>query len=725
MYRFINEILGKGGAFNRESSTYQVRIQQIDMAKSVSIAINKRKHALIEAGTGTGKTFAYLVPAIKYAVDNDKRVIISTKTKNLQSQILTKDIPFLERIIPFDFKTEKIIGIGNFICFHRLLKYLNTNDYDDIALLRRVVAFYCRDKIKFKKFFELASSKKSLIEDDDEKEDRNEKRLKAVMEEDDDLCDMPDCNGVREDIEEEIDRKLWGEICAESDGCHRKRCTFYGDCYYFKAKERQKVANILVVNHALFFSDLAVRKATKFTLENAVIPKFDVVIFDEAHNIEDVAANFMGIRMSSFRLKHFIGSLAMNTTKNNALKKVVGDEMFLRKIPKLIEGLQIESTNFFHQLKLKYKHERVSRVKKSGFIDAYGLLDALRDVSICLKKIVDAIESGAGKRKQSGEETDIDGAERRDLVTFLDRTVTLINDLDTVVNLKNSDWAYWVEASETNAAIHGAPVDIAKELSGNLFGRVDTCILTSATLAVNGQFDFIGGRLGIIANNAEQLVVGTPFNYLEQAILCVPEDSMEPTVHNGDAFAVRVADQLKRIVKITEGRAFVLFTSYKLMDDTYNLVGDVFNDWGYPVFKQSINYSRDKLLADFMDEDNSILFGAESFWQGIDVPGDKLSCVIIPKLPFSNPSDPLIAARMDFIKRRGLNAFVAYSLPDATLRLKQGTGRLIRRETDRGAVVVLDRRMLTKGYAGVILRSLPNYYRTKNIDDIGVILNSA
>jgi ATP-dependent DNA helicase DinG len=727
MSRFINEILGEGGAFSKASSTYQHRVQQVDMAKAVESAIDKRKHALIEAGTGTGKTFAYLVPAIQYAVESGKKVVVSTKTKNLQSQLLNKDIPFLEEIIPFKFRVEKIIGIGNFICYHRLLKHLKLNDFEDIGLLRRIVSFYCEDKIRFKDFFNLADCKKSLIDEENEDEvDKNEKRIKAVLNENDDGEESRavSCNGVRDEIEDEIDIKLWGSICAESDSCHRKKCGFYNECYYFKAKERQKIADIFIVNHALFFSDLAVRKATKFRLENAVIPKFDAVIFDEAHNIEDTAANFMGIKVSSFRLKHFLGSLAINTSKNEALKRAVGNKAFMKTIPKIIEKLQIESTSFFNELKGKYKAERAVRVKKPGFIDASGLVSALKDVASCLKGITGAIGRRVSTRDNEGADTTTEAGEMRDLETFLDRTTTLINDVETVVGLKNSDWAYWIEATDAKAVINASPVDIARELSGSLFGRMDTCVLTSATLAVNEQFDFIGGRLGLAINNAVQLIVGTPFNYLEQAVLCVPEDSMEPTIHNGDAFAQRVADQLKKIMKITKGRTFVLFTSYKLMDDTYNLVESIFDDWGYPIFKQSLNYSRDKLLEDFLNEENSILFGAESFWQGIDVPGDKLSCVVIPKLPFGNPGAPLVAARLDFIKRRGFNGFMAYTLPDATLRLKQGTGRLIRRETDRGAVVVLDRRMLTKPYAGVILRSLPNYYRTQNIDDIGIILNS-
>src|SRR4030042_5253404 len=267
-------MLGESGAFNRESATYQPRQQQIDMAVAVDDSIQKRKHALIEAGTGTGKTFAYLVPAIKYAVDNNKKIVISTKTKNLQTQILTKDIPFLERIIPFKFKTEKIIGLGNFICFHRLLKYLKTDDIEDIGLLRRIVEFYCRDKIKFKEFFGISKSKKSLTDDtnEDDEKDKNIKRITTILDESDDEKENEEdstdfkFDGIKEDIDEEIDRKLWGEICAESDSCHRKRCVFYGDCYYFKAKEKQKLADILVVNHALFFSDLAVRKVAKFAL---------------------------------------------------------------------------------------------------------------------------------------------------------------------------------------------------------------------------------------------------------------------------------------------------------------------------------------------------------------------------------------------------------------------------------------------------------------------------
>jgi ATP-dependent DNA helicase DinG len=730
MSKHIDSILGVDGSFSKESSTYQPRTQQIDMANSVELALNSGKHAIIEAGTGTGKTFAYLVPTINHSITNHVKIVISTKTKNLQSQILTKDIPFLERILESKFKTEKIVGIGNYICFHRLMKYLNSDNIEDIKELRKIVSFYCVDQIRFSKIHELSKVKRNLVDYDKEEENPNVRRLNSIMNESEEVDDYENTEleagaGTKEEYSEPIDPKLWTNICAESDSCHRKSCNFFDDCFYFKAKERQKDANVLVVNHALFFADLAVRKASGFCMENAVIPKYDVVVFDEAHDIENVAANFMGIQVSNYKIKHFIGTLVSNINNNKTLRSIVGIDS-ISSMAKIVEEITVETVSFFNEIREKFARNEISkvcRVEKPFFADCGGLIACLKKVESSLLSIIRSlgceiedgkIEIGSAKGNE----------EVKDLKVFIERTSALINDLDKLVSMSDKDWAYWVDISEKKIAICGSPVDVARELRDNLFSRIRTCILTSATIAVNNSFEFIADRIGIEnLNDSVQLIVGSPFNYERQAMICIPGDSIEPTVYNNDLFAEKVSEQIKEIVKISSGRAFVLFTSYKLMNDVYSTISEELEDWGYPVFRQSSNCSREKLLEKFMENDNSILFGAESFWQGVDVPGEKLSCVIIPKIPFANPSEPLVAARMDLIKKRGLNPFITYSLPDSILRLKQGTGRLIRRETDKGIVVILDKRILTKGYGHKIIKSLPNYYQTKNIEDLKLVFN--
>ncbi|MCK9440277.1 MAG: DEAD/DEAH box helicase [Methanothrix sp.] len=720
MSEYINSILGINGAFNKESPNYQPRQQQIDMANSVELALNSRKHAVIEAGTGTGKTFAYLVPAINYSIKNNVNVVVSTKTKNLQSQILNKDIPFLKKILPFNFNTEKVVGIGNYICFHRLLKYLNSDNIDNIKTLRKIVSFYCNDDSKFYKINELAKQKRSLL-DEEENIDNNLKRIEAILSIDEELeenndSDIESGEGTREEFYEEIENKLWSVICAESDSCHRKSCEFFENCFYFKAKERQKTANLLVVNHALFFADLAVRKSVGFSIDNAVIPNHNVVIFDEAHDIENVASNFMGIQVSNYRIKHFVGTLVSNINNNKTLRKIVGNTK-ISEMSNIVEEITAETVSFFNDIREKYtKKENSSfttRVKEPYFVKHYGLLGVLEKVKTTIMDIINSITI----------ETDAN-SEIKDLKVFVERTTLLIGNLNKLMSMSGKDWAYWLDISDKKVAICGSPVDVAKELRGSLFGRIDSCVLTSATIAVNNSFDFIGKRLGLDdISDCVSLMVGSPFNYFNQAMLCVPENSIEPTTFNNDQFSERVGEQIKDIIKISKGRAFVLFTSYKLMNDVYDLIIDELNDWEYPVYRQSSNCSRDRLIQKFLENDNSILFGAESFWQGVDVPGEKLSCVIIPKIPFANPSEPLIEARMDYIKQKGLNPFITYSLPDSILKLKQGTGRLIRRESDRGILAILDRRILTKGYGYNIINSLPKYYQTKNIEDLKLVFN--
>lgn len=725
MSEYIDSILGIDGKFSKESCNYQPRQQQIDMSNSVELALNSRKHALIEAGTGTGKTFAYLVPAIKYSFENKVKVVISTKTKNLQSQILNKDIPFLKKILPFNFVAEKIVGIGNYVCFYRLMKHLNSDNIDNIKETRDVVSFYCNNNDNFLKIHELAKQKRSLLDEIDNKDSNASsiiKRIESISLEDDESDELDDdgdigsSSGTREDFGDNIDNKLWSNICAESDSCHKKTCDFYEQCFYFKAKERQKSANILIVNHALFFSDLSVRKAVNFTLDNAVLPKHNVVIFDEAHDIENVASNFMGIQVSNYRLKHFAGTLASNINNNKTLRKIVGTKM-LNELANIVEEITLETISFFNDIREKYSKKEGSsftlRLKEPNFVNHMPLIGILEKIKKCISNIIESIT----KEEESNREV-------KDLKVFVERTDLLMIQLNKLISIKEEDWAFWVDISEKKVAICGSPIDIAKELRTNLFGRIDSCILTSATIAVNNGFNFIAERLGIDnIKDCITLMVGSPFDYFNQAMLCIPEDSMEPTVNNSEQFAERVSEQIKKIVKISEGRAFVLFTSYKLMNDVYDLIIETLNDWEYPAFRQSSNCSRDKLIQEFLDNKNSILFATESFWQGIDVPGEKLSCVIIPKIPFANPSEPLVAARMDFIKEKGLNPFVTYSLPDSILKLKQGTGRLIRRETDTGVVAILDRRILTKGYGHQIINSLPKYYQTKDIEQLKLVFN--
>lgn len=724
MSEYIDSILGANGIFSKESDSYQPRQQQIDMSNSVELALNARKHALIEAGTGTGKTFAYLVPAIKYSFENNVKVIISTKTKNLQSQILNKDIPFLKKILPFDFVAEKIVGISNYICFYRLMKYLNSENIDNIKEIRDIVSFYCNNNDKFLKIHELSKQKRSLLDELDEDSNTSSiiKRIESIISDDEeeineiDDSDFENNGGTREDFCDNIDNKLWSNICAESDSCHKKTCDFYEQCFYFKAKERQRSANVLIVNHALFFSDLAVRKAVNFTMDNAVLPKHNVVIFDEAHDIENVASNFMGIQVSNHRLKHFTGTLVSNINNNKTLRKIVGTKI-LNELANIVEEITLETISFFNDIREKYSKKEGSsftlRLKEPNFVNHMPLMGILDKIKNSISDIVECIT----KEEESNREV-------KDLKVFVERTDLLMIQLNRLMSMREEDWAFWVDISEKKIAICGSPIDIAKELRTNLFGRIDSCVLTSATIAVNNSFNFIAERLGIDdVDDCITLMVGSPFDYFNQAMLCVPEDSMEPTVNNSEQFAERVSEQIKKIIKISEGRAFILFTSYKLMNDVYDLIIETLNDWEYPAFRQSSNCSRDKLIQQFLDNKNSILFATESFWQGVDVPGEKLSCVIIPKIPFANPSEPLVAARMDFIKEKGLNPFATYSLPDSILKLKQGTGRLIRRETDTGVLAILDRRILTKNYGHQIINSLPKYYQTKDIEQLKLVFN--
>jgi len=699
---YIEEAFGINGHLSKSQNLFKYRGSQVKMANAIDDAFNSQKHSIIEAPTGIGKTFAYLIPAIQFALYNEVKVLISTKTKNLQSQIIDKDIPLLEKALPYNFKAAKVFGMGNYFCLHRFEKFKvskESSHLDD----------------------EINEIQKKFIKKQSDRQSDPVSRIKAITDE----SEADEIQGLKSEIDVDIANDIWTSVNAESDSCHRKKCKFYEDCYYYKAKEKLKKADILVINHALFFADLAVRKSMNFKVDSVIFPKFDAIIFDEAHDIENVATNFLGRKISNFRLKHFTSSFVANINNNMTLRKAI-NSIFVKKAGKIIEKLNVESKAFFSSVEDYLKKEITLRIRKPNFVNGSGLIRTLEDVKNCLVQMVRDIGGEISKDKIvltsiRGNESDI-----KDIETFFGRTKDLINDLSFIISQSKKDWVYWAGKNPNSPRVEicTSPINIKYELADNLFARHKTVVLTSATLSVNNSFDFISERIGLNLNNAIQVILDSPFKYDQQAILCVPEDCVEPNHKNIDIFVKRIVKQIKEVVKLSHGRCFILFTSYKLMNDCYKNLEDILEDWGYPVFKQRPGYPADKLLSQFLENKNSILFGAESFWQGVDVPGDALSCVIIPKLPFGNPSEPIVEARLEFIKRRRANPFMTYSLPESVLRLKQGTGRLIRTETDKGAIVILDNRVITKGYGSSVVNSLPNYWRTRDINQLSKIFEN-
>jgi ATP-dependent DNA helicase DinG len=622
------------GAFN----DYEFRPQQAEMAKAVTHAIRQKSHLIVEAGTGVGKSFAYLVPAIDFAVSSKKKAVISTNTISLQEQLVRKDIPFLSGILPFEFKHCLVKGRSNYLCLRRLDRLL--------------------------------SSKTDLLESKEEAAN-----LQLIL-----SWSKITVDGSLSDFEAEPERKVWERVCCEHDTCMGKQCAHRDACFLMKARRNMQEADLLVVNHHLFFSDLALRQS-----EWALLPDHSCVVFDEAHTIEDVATEHLGAEISNYRVKYLLDSL-YNPSKKKGLLASIKDA----GLKDAVAEARKASDKFFNEASDWLGKDPIRRVRSPDFIED-SLSAPLNDLRGSLKD--------RAKRSRSKEE-------EIDLKYYMTRVEGLLDILSVFMEQKMEDYVYWSEVSGKRfrrTALDCAPINIAPTLEDMLFSRVDTVVLTSATLSTDGNFEFIKSRLGI--KKASEKLLGSPFDYEKNVKIFIPRKMPDPNDYV--RYKEEVVKKVKEYVTRTEGRAFVLFTSYRFMDDVYEETAGYFADIGIPVLKQGLGLPRTKMLEAFKRDVGSVIFGVDSFWTGVDVPGEALGNVIITRLPFAVPDHPISEARMDRIKQEGGDPFSQYSLPQAILKLKQGFGRLIRTKNDSGIVVILDSRILHKPYGRKFLSALP------------------
>jgi len=647
-------ILGADGAVARRLPNYEARSQQLEMADAVARAIENKSHLMVEAGTGVGKSFAYLVPAIQSATQNGHKVVISTHTISLQEQLVHKDIPFLRSVMPDEFTAVLVKGRSNYISLRRL----------DVAASRADATFHRPEE-----FDELSEIRVWVSQTRD---------------------------GTRSDLRFRPLPSVWDAVVSEDGNCLGRKCRTYNDCHYFKARRRMWSANILVVNHALFMTDLALRAAGA-----SLLPDYGVAIFDEAHTLEAVAGEHLGLHVASSQVEYLLSRLFNDRTN---------------------KGLLV-----FHHL-----HESMRQVQKARYIAR----DFFDDVRRWLER--DAPKNGRLRKPVAwpdtlceslnqlatliGRETEqIEEEEQRvELVSAEDRCRALAAGLASWQKQTAADDVYWVEVSEGSrprVTLASAPLDVGPTLRKALFERVPTCVLTSATLGVGSppRFDFSKTRLGL--TKCETLQLGSPFDYPNQVTIHLPKNLPDPS-EQPDAFERKAIDAITHYVDKTQGKAFVLFTSYRMMEAAVRTLTPWFARRNITLFAQSDGMPRSKMVEAFKADVNSVIFGAESFWQGVDVPGEALSNVIIVRLPFSVPSHPLLEARVEEIRKRGGNPFVEYQVPEAIIRLKQGFGRLIRSKSDRGIVAILDPRVLTKPYGRTFLSSLPECPRViDRLDD--------
>lgn len=648
----VESVLGPQGRIAQRLKAYEHRPQQLAMAEAVAEAIEGQSHLIVEAGTGVGKSFSYLVPTILTAVQRKnerkgtdgerKRIIVSTHTISLQEQLIGKDIPFLNAVLPVEFSAVLAKGRSNYLSLRRL----------DVAATRSTTLFNERDEVD---------------------------QLRRLQQ-----WTATTTDGSRADLSFQPLQTVWDEVKSEHGNCLGKKCPTYKDCHYYAARRRLWNADLIVVNHALFFSDLALRRDGA-----SVLPDYDVVILDEAHTIEAVAGDHLGISVSNGQLTYLLNRLYNDRTHKGLLL-----HHNLPEAQQLTQRLRFVAEDFFDRMiNWRAQSDGNGRAREPVRLQT-PLMDDLRQLATRLRSFAEGVA---------------DEAQQVELTAAADRLVSLSLALDTWLKQRLDDAVYWVELSgrkRQNVQLISTPIDIGPVLRDELFNCTPTVVLTSATLSV-GESDFSYARRRLGLTRATELKLGSPFNYRQQAKLILPARMPDPA-QQSQQFDLAVAERIKRHVTQTDGRAFVLFTSYRMLQTTADRLLGWFASQNLTLLCQGDGTQRTALLERFKQDARSVLFGTESFWQGVDVPGDALQNVIITRLPFSVPDHPLLQARVEQIREQGGHPFVDYQVPEAVIKLRQGFGRLIRSQEDRGQVVILDPRIRTKPYGRIFLESLPD-----------------
>ena len=641
-YLDIEEAFAPAGFISQSLAGFEVRSEQVEMAGAILGAFKDGQHLAIEAGTGVGKSFAYLVPIIELVGRTGNKALISTYTITLQEQLINKDIPFLGDCFDQTFTAALAKGRGNYLCKRRL----------KFAVRRQ------------RSLFDDFGSEFELIKN------------WAEQSKDGSLSDMGFLpKGA-----------VWDKVKSEHGNCRGRKCPHFRDCFYRRARRALEKADIIVANHALLFSDLVLREEGV-----SILPDYKFLVIDEAHNIEHVAEDHFGINISNHRIRFLLDGLYNQRTHRGLLAHMNAD-----KAVEMVNKARKKTGHFLKQVRGWYE----------------GVKDQTK--GRCYKNFIDDTISGyfkdlgseLNKLAKRTEEVD----EKFEIMRFNDRCKGLVHDFENFLMQKQADYVYWVEAGggrTLTTRLRSAAVNVGPDVKRCLFDKYESVILTSATLSTGkaGQhsgFDFFSGRIGL--DDFDAVKLGSPFDYKKQVTIYIEKDLPNP---NEAAFTGAAAEVLKKYIHQTGGKAFVLFTSYEMLEETAGKLSDWLRENDIELLQQGSDVDRTGLLKSFKAEGDSVLFGTDSFWQGVDVPGEKLSNVIIVRLPFAVPDQPLLAGRLEQIRELGGNPFFDYQLPSAIIKFKQGFGRLIRNRSDTGIVVILDSRIVSKSYGANFLAAIP------------------
>lgn len=694
------QLIQENGLLSAVLKGFEPRESQQKMMQEIIDLYNKKGIGLIEAGTGTGKSIAYLIPALLWAQLRKERTLISTNTITLQEQLIHKDIPLLTKALKMDIKAVLVKGMNNYVCKRKL--------------------FDSKEELQ-------------IISPEEANEIRN-------IEE----WEMTTKDGSRSSLSFVPSSNAWDRVSAENDTCTRHACPHYKECHFFKARQEANDAHILVANHHLFFADLKYRSESDNYNDTAVLPSYNAVILDEAHNIEDVATEYFSTRISQAGLLRTLSRLGsekngkllllrqklLNCFKNpnkavNSIHTRLMTDLPAKRndLLTLVGDLFYSFSDFVQHHSSDNAQEEFQSDKKLRLLPRHRTVSAWKDEIIeksqkfltALKGYVQSIHSLEADLTALKDEKFEEQSKnlRLDITALANRLAGACENLEAFISDKQiTSFVRWIELqtfhSRQNVHLVSTDLDIAPKLSGALFSRFPTIVLCSATLSTNQQFQFVRQRLGITEEHLKQIrvlerIYDSPFNYQVQALLAVPSDLPNPTE---PAFNKAAIENIWQAIQASHGNAFVLFTSYSMLRTCFNQLAERMVEHRYHPLKQGDD-NRRALIEKFKSKERSVLFGTDSFWEGVDVVGEALRCVIIVKLPFKVPSEPIIQARSEAITEKGGDPFSEYSLPTAIVKFKQGFGRLIRNKQDRGCIVCLDTRLINKGYGKQFLNSLP------------------